>query len=217
MAAPVTYYSPEDFFGRRIKIDDLDANTVRSDLLSAQTFIPLDICALREIITSEIGVAADAAARGSGGILASDTTPTLKRVNAATDKALRVTWAASNSDEVQFPPVPWPPDLDPANDVIVHLLLSRNGTTDGCIIDVQAFENTVTGAAYAADAEMGGNTSALTGDADIIIEATVTLSASNIVGHPGFLNLSLVPAAHTTDILYLWSASIEYTRALRTS
>jgi len=211
MTAPVTYYSPEDFFGRRIAIDDLDANTVRSDLLSAQAFIPLDICALREIATNEIQNLA-----AHGGIMAVDSTPLLKRVNAATDKALRIEWAASDSNEAQFPPVPWPPDLDPAANVIIHLLLARNTGTDDCTIDVQAFENTVTGSAYAADTEMGGSTTALA-STNTIEEKTVTLSASNIVGHPGFLNLSLVPAAHTTDKLWLYAAWIEYTRSLRTS
>jgi hypothetical protein len=217
MAAPITNYTPLEFFGRLFNIDDLDTSTLRSDHLSVQTFIPLDICALREIITNEIGVAADAAARGSGGILTSDTTPTLKRVNAATNKALRVTWAASNSDEVQFPPVPWPPDLDPAGNVVVHLLLSRAHASDEGTITVSAFENTVTGSAYAADTEMGSATAALTGDVEIIIEKTVTLTAGNIVGHPGFLNLSLTPAAHTNGVLYLWSAWLEFTRQLRTT
>jgi len=210
MAAPVTYYSPENFFGRRIAIDDLDANTVRSDLLSAQAFIPLDITALREIDTNEVQALA-----AHGGIMAFNSTPLLHRMNGATDKALRVRWAASDSTEVQFPPIPWPPDLDPAEDVIIHLMLSRVGTTDGCIIDVQAFENVV--GAYAADTEMGGNTSALTGAANLVTEATVTLSASDIAGPPGVLNLALIPAAHTTDTLSLYAAWIEYTRLLRTS
>ena len=210
MAAPVTYYSPENFFGRRIAIDDLDANTVRSDLLSAQAFIPLDITQLREIATNAIQNLA-----AHGGILAADSTPILQRVNGATDKALRVHWAASDSNEVAFPPIPWPPDLDETADVVVHLMFSRGGTTDGCIVDVQAFENGA--GVYAADTEMGGNTDALTGAANVVIEATRTLSASDIAGPPGFLNISLVPAAHTTDALYLWSAHLEYTRKLRAS
>lgn len=210
MAAPVTRYSPEDFFGRRILIDDLDADTVRSDLLSAQTFIPLDITALRDIAANAIQNLA-----AHGGILASDSTPYLARVNGATDKALCVIWAAADVNEAQFPPVPWPPDLDPANDVVVHLLLARTGTTDGCIVDVQAFENVV--GAYAADTEMGGNTAALTGAANLVTEATRILSASDITGHPGFLTLSLIPAAHAADDLHLLAAWIEYRRKLRTS
>ena len=212
MAAPITTRSREEWFGDPVDIDDLDTNTLRSDHLSAQTFIPLDICSLREITTNAIQNLA-----AHGGILASDSTPILERVNGATDKALRVKWDVSDSNEAQFPPVPWPPDLDATADVVVHLLLSRDDATDDCTIDVQAFENTVTGTTYAADPEMGDSTTALTGNANIIIEKTVTLGTSDIVGHPGFLNISLTPAAHTTSILYLWGAWIEYTRALRTT
>ena len=209
--AQVTYLTPEEFFGRLLVLTDLEAD-LQSDLLSAQSFIPLDIAALRTIDTNDIDHLA-----AYGGIVALDSAPTLKRVATSTDKCLRVTWAAGSSIEVQFPPVPWPPDLDPEENVIVHLLIARNGTTDGCIIDVQAFETTVTGSAYVADTEMGGNTSALTAAANVIVEATVTLAAADIVGHPGVLNLSLVPAAHITNILYLSGAGIEYTRSLRSS
>jgi len=210
MAARVTYYSREDFFGTLIDILDLDAD-LQADLTSAQTFIPLDITALREVATNAIQNLA-----AHGGILASDSAPKLERVNGATDKALRVTWTAeADTDEAQFPPIPWPPDLDPAEDVIVHLLLAREGTTDGCIIDVQAFENSA--GAYAADTEMGGDAAALTGAANLVTEVTVTLSASNIAGPPGMLNLSLVPDAHEADDLYLYGAWIEYTRLVRTS
>lgn len=210
MAPPVTYYSPEDFFGRLLAIADLNA-TLQADLQSAQSFIPLDIAALRDIASNAIQNLA-----AHGGVLASDSTPILQRVNGATDKALRVVWAASDSNEAQFPPIPWPPDLDPTENVIVHLLLARDTGTDDCTIDVQAFEVAVTGSAYAGDTEMGSATTALTATATIQ-EKTVTLSASNIAGHPGCLHLSLVPAAHTTDAISLYSAWIEYTRALRTS
>jgi hypothetical protein len=207
---PVTYYTPQEFFGRPLTNTDFDA-TLQADLKSAQAFIPLDIAALRLIATNDITAGA------GGGVLALDSAPTLKRLATSTDKCLRVTWAAGSSIEVQFPPVPWSPDLNPDADVIVHLLIARNGTTDGCIIDVQAFETTVTGSAYAGDTEMGGNTAALSAAANVIVEATVTLAAADIVGHPGVLNLALVPAAHTTNILYLYAGWIEYTRALRTT
>ncbi|MBE3039218.1 MAG: hypothetical protein IMZ62_10450 [Chloroflexi bacterium] len=78
-----------------------------------------------------------------------------------------------------------------------------------------AYENGV--GTYGVDTEMGGKTAALTGAADIVIEVTVTLAAADIGGHPSVLNLSLLPDAHTTNILYLWGAWIEYTRALRTT
>lgn len=169
----------------------------------ASGFIPLDITSLREIFSNDIGVAADGAAQGSGGILASDTTPALARVNAATDKALKVEWAASNVDEVQFPSVPMPPDLDPNSDVTVHLLAKMGGATDTPTIDVQAFDGI-------GDTEMGGATGALS---DTLAEVTVTLAAADIAGPAaGFLNLALVPGAHGTDAIELYGAWIEYNR-----
>lgn len=167
-------------------------------------YIPLDITSLREAISNDVGVAATAAARGSGSILASDTTPTLARVNGATDKALRVTWATSNVDEVMFPPVPMPPGLDGETDVTVHLLAAMAGATDTPTIDVQVFDGV-------GDTEMGGATAALS---DTLAEITVTIAAANLTGHPlGFLNIALVPGAHGTDALYLYGAWLEYTKA----
>jgi len=208
--ARATSLSVEDFFGHRITYDDLAAE-MQADVKSDQSFIPLDICALRVIDTNNIDNLV-----GHGGIVALDSDPLLKRVNGATDKALRIEWAANSVIEAQFPPVPWPPDLDPDEDVVVHLLLSRNTGTDDCTIDVQAYEGTVTGSAYAADTEMGGATAAIAVN-NIIVERTVVLGSSDIVGAPGFLNLSLVPAAHTTDKIWLWAAWIEYSRKLRTT
>lgn len=210
MAAPVTYYTLPNFFSRGVHYDDLDS-TLQNDVLSAQCIIPLDITALREIASDAIQALAE-----HGGILAVDSAPKLERVNGATGRCLRVTWTAeADTDEVAFPPIPWPPDLDPSENVVVHLLLAREGTTDDCDIDVLAYENST--GAYAPDTEMGGKTAALDGAAGLVTEVTVTLSASNIAGPPGVLNLSLVPDAHEADDLYLYSAWIEYSRMLRTS
>lgn len=163
-------------------------------------FIPLGITTMRVIATNDIqNTAAD------GGVLASDTNPNLARVNGATDKALRVTWTAENDEvETTFDPVAMPPDLDESSDVTVHLLMAMEDTNDTPTVDVQAFDGV-------GDTEMGGATGAVTGTS--VAEYTVTLSSANISGHPtGFLNIALVPAAHSTDDLYLYKAWIEYTR-----
>lgn len=165
--------------------------------------IPLSLTGLREIFSNDIGAAADGAAQGSGGILGSDTTPALKRVNGATDKALKVEWAAANVDEVQFDAVPMPPDLDPEKDITIHLLAKMGGSTDTPTIDVQVFDG-------AGDTEMGGATAALSA---ALTELTVTVAAAGIAGPPsGFLNIALVPGAHGTDALHLHAAWIEYAR-----
>lgn len=137
-----------------------------------------------------------------GGIMASDSTPTLARVNGATDKALRLTWAASNSNEIAFPPIAKPADLDSSQDVTVHLWAGMAGATDTPTIDVQAYDGV-------GDTEMGGATGALS---DTAGEVSVTLAAADIGAAPGFLNIALVPGAHTTDALYLYSVHLEYTR-----
>jgi len=61
---------------------------------------------------------------------------------------------------------------------------------------------------------MGGATAAL---ADAISELTVTIANANISGNPtGFFNIQLVPGAHGTDAIYLYSAWMEYSRKLAT-
>lgn len=157
----------------------------------------LSLGTLREIASNDIDTLAN-----HGGILTSDSTPTYARVNGATDKALRVTWVAGNVDEVQFPPVAMPPDLDAAFDVVVHLVARMAGATDTPTIDVQAFDGI-------GDTEMGGVTQALS---NTLQELTVTLANADISGNPlGFLNLSLIPGTHGTDALELYSAWLEYT------
>lgn len=158
--------------------------------------LDLSLGTLREIATNDIDTLAN-----HGGILTSDSSPTYARVNGATDKALRVNWVATNVDEVQFPPVFMPPDLDETQDLTIHLLARMSGGTDTPTIDVQVFDGI-------GDTEMGSATAALSGT---LAELTVTVSAANISGHPtGFLNVSLVPGAHGTDALELYAAWIEY-------
>lgn len=163
--------------------------------------IQLDITSLREIATNDIQALA-----AHGGLLASDSDPSLSRVNGATDKALRVVWDTSNdTDEVQFPPVAMPPDLDASSDLTIHLLMAMESTNDTPTVDVQVFDGT-------GDTEMGGATGAVTGAT--IAEYTVTIANANVSGNPtGFLNIALVPGAHTNDALYLYAAWIEYARA----
>jgi hypothetical protein len=74
---------------------------------------------------------------------------------------------------------------------------------DTPVVDVQVFNGV-------GDTEMGAATAAVTGVA--VAEYTVTIAAANVAGHPGVLNIALVPAAHEADDLYLYGAWLEYTR-----
>jgi len=168
----------------------------------ATGFIPLDISTAREAISNDIANAVSSTGVSSGGILAQDTTPVLERANDATDKALRLNWAASNVDEIQFGSIPKPPDMDTTNDITVHLMAKMAGATDTPTIDIQVADGE-------GDTEMGGATAALSAT---LAEVTITITAANLAAAPGFLNVGLVPGAHTTDILYVYAAWIEYTR-----
>jgi len=164
-------------------------------------WIALDITSLREIGMDTANQVSNTASHG--GLLAADTAPSLKRVNLATDKALRVEWPATNVAELQFSSVFMPPDLDSGVDPTVHLLAKMSAGTDTTTaIDVQVFD-------AIGDTEMGGNTADLTSS---LVELTVTIANANVSGHPlGFLNIALVPEAHGTDAIELYAAWIEYT------
>ena len=159
-------------------------------------YIPLDITSAREIASNDIQNLS-----AHGGILCIDSTPKLKRVNAATDKALRLEWAASDVTEIQFPPVVMPRDLNPAVDITFHLLGNMSGSTDTPTIDVQFYDKV-------GDTEMGGVSSAF---GSSLAEETGTIANANISGAPlGFFNITMIPGAHGTDTLYVYAAWIEY-------
>lgn len=138
-----------------------------------------------------------------GGTPDGNTNPALKRVNAATDKMARLEWAASNSDEVDFPNFVYPPDLDDTQDITVHVLAAMAGVTDTPTLAIGFFEGL-------GDTNAGGNTGAVTGTA--IAEYTRTIAAADVGAHPKVAKFSIIPAAHTTDILSIYAAWVEYTK-----
>jgi hypothetical protein len=163
-------------------------------------YIPLDLTVARELAA---GATQNAAA--NGGILASDTTPILQRVNGATDQALRINWAAGNSDVITWS-FSYPPDLDDTQALEVHLLAAMAGTTNGTTIAVAYFEGV-------GDTDAGGATAAVTGTA--VAEYSRTIAASDIGAHPNFAAVSLTPGTHGTDAMFLYHAWIEYTKKLQ--
>jgi len=135
-----------------------------------------------------------------------NTAPSLARVNGATDKAPRLVLANNTTDEFQFHPVPLPPDLDDAADMIVHALIAKSANTDTtAVIDIQAFFGV-------GDTECGGNTAALA--VSTLADYTVTLAAADVPAYPSMLTLSFVPGAHANDSIYVYGVWIEYTRKL---
>jgi hypothetical protein len=162
----------------------------------ATGFVPLALSQAREIATNDIINAA-----GIGGILSSDSTPALKRVNGATDKKQMIEWVASNNDEIVWD-FPYPPDLDDSAAVEVHLLAKMSGATNTPAIAVSYFEGV-------GDTNAGGNTAALS---STLADVSVTIAAGDVGPAPTSASIGLVPAAHTTDKVQVLAAWIKYTR-----
>jgi hypothetical protein len=161
-------------------------------------FIPLDISTLKLIAGDAIGNTTE------GMLPDGNTAPSLARVNGATDIALRLAWAATVVTELQFAPVPKPPDMDGTAVATFHMMLAKNGNTDNAAtVGVKIFDGV-------GDTNAGGNTAAL--DTASLAEYTVTLAAADLAEHPGFLNISVTPGVHANDAIYLYAAWIEYAR-----
>lgn len=160
-------------------------------------FIPLPLTGFRLIATNDIAAknAAD------GGLISLDTDPTLKRVNGATDKQLRIAWAAASVVEIttQFA---YPHDLDDAGTIVVHLLAGMGGATDTPVIAVSFWEGV-------GDTNAGGNSAAL---AATVADKSVTIAAADVGAYPKAATIGLTPGTHANDAVYIYAAWITYTR-----
>lgn len=185
-----------------IDTSDLAAGAVTAAKLSTTLktgFIPLPLTAFRLISSNDI----PASGTPDGGVLSQDTAPKLERVNDATDKQLRVAWAATGVVEITAQFV-YPPDLDEASNVEVHILAAMASTNDTPLIGVNFWEGV-------GDSNAGGNTAAITGAT--VAEYSVAIAAANVGATPKPATIGIIPAAHGTDALYIYGVWIEYTRA----
>lgn len=171
-------------------------------MLTAQAFIPIALHSVRE--TTNFDVANVAA---NGGLLASDTTPVLEAINAATDGCQRLSWAATNVDQVTFQ-TPLPPDIDVTADVVVHIRAAMEAVADTPDITVDSFFNE-------GDTKVVDTISAITGTA--YAEYTGTIGNADVPAGAQTLTVGLTPAAHGTDDLYITAIWIEYTKKTLTS
>lgn len=180
-----------------IKIAAAAVTAAKLTTTLATGYIPLPLAQARIIASNDISAknAAD------GGLVSLDTDPTFKRINGATDKNLRLAWAAAS-----VIPITWgfdyPPDLDDTAVVLVHLLCGMAGATDTPVLGVAYFEGV-------GDTNAGGNTAAL---AATVADKTVTIAAADIGTYPNSASVTITPPAHATDAIYLYGAHIEYTR-----
>ena len=110
-----------------------------------------------------------------------------------------------------------PPDFDENVACTLHFLAAKTGATlaDAVTWTVEAFNN-VDGALYDADADYGGASSAMTGDATAktVQEETLTLAAANLAAAPGTVTITVQPTDGTlgTDDVILFAVWVEYTK-----
>lgn len=205
---PKVYYEQGGDTLRVVSGGKIDVESGGSFVLAGDRnkgFINVPLESLREIVSNDI--ATRALTEGTpntgdfGGILAKDTTPILERVNGATDKALRVKWAAANVDALTFS-FAYPPDLDDANAITVHFLAKMGGATDTPTITVAYFEGV-------GDTDAGGATGALS---NTLAEVSRSIAAGDVGAHPKAATVEFKPGTHGTDTVELHAVWIEYTR-----
>lgn len=152
---------------------------------------------LREATTYDVGNGA-----ANGGLLASDTSPSIKAINGATDGCQVVQWAAGNNDQVIFQV----PLIDAAQaPIMLRLRYASSGTTDAATFNVGAFLDEGNAAASA-----GGPTPP--NQTVTFQNYVVTLDATAMqVEDTTTLTIGLQPPfPHLTDAFLLSSISVIY-------
>ena len=110
-------------------------------------------------------------------------------------------------------------DMDITANATLHILAAKVGATvgDAVTFTVEAFNNVVD-ALYDADADFGGATDAMTGDAatKTVQHVTRTLALANLAAYPAAVELTIQPTDGTlgTDDVIMLAHWIEYQRKL---
>ena len=137
----------------------------------------------------------------------------------AGDESGGIRWGTHANPDPVSTQFMWPADVDTANNATLHILAAKTGATAGDAVTwlVEAFNN-VSGAVYDADADYGGTSSAMTGDATAgtVQDETLTLAAANLpAAFPCFSTLTIQPTDGKlgTDDVIMVGAYIEYTKA----
>lgn len=178
--------------------------------VSAKNQIPLRATEGLDIATgAKLAVFADGASTTPGTQFTDSKTAAVRWNNHATPGAVALN-------------IPYPAELNDAANVVFHALVSKVGATvgDATKLTVGAYE-IVPGALHDADADFGGDTTAVVGDAasKTVTEVTLTLALAEVHAYPAALCLTIKPKAGTlgTDDLLMHSAWLEYTSKLMTS
>lgn len=135
--------------------------------------------------------------------------------NLADSEAYGIRWNNHATPAAVLTQITMPLDLDDTADVVVHIMASKTGATvgDAVTFTCTGFFHTV-GALHDADANCGGVTGAMTGDATAktVQEVTLTLASADVPAGPSSLSFTFKPTDGTlgTDDVIVEAIWLEY-------
>lgn len=174
---------------------------LETTLLTTQGFIDLPLDGWREVTSNDITNAA-----GNGGVLATDSTPTLEYVNGDTDSQIRVLWAGGNADALARQ-VTLPPDLDRTQPIVLNVRGVMGGENDAPVLDVDTFFNE-------GDTKVEDATAAWDNSVSV---RTATIASADIPANAATVSIEITPGTHATDAMVMYSSYLTYTKKLLTS
>ncbi|MDI9559687.1 MAG: hypothetical protein QM235_00655 [Pseudomonadota bacterium] len=139
-----------------------------------------------------------------------------------TAKGLGIRWNNHATPGAVGTKVIVPPDADVTANMTLNVLAAKTGATvgDATKFTVAAYNNVV-GELYDADANFGGDTGAMTGDATAktVQKVTLTLASANLAAYPAAMELTIKPKDGTlgTDDVIMLAVWIEYQKKLLTA
>lgn len=176
--------------------------------------VPIPLWAWREVVSNDTAALATAGTTGSGGVLATDTTPTLEYRNGDTDSSLRILWATSNVDPL-VTQVMIPFDADLTQPILFKAMGLMSGTSNTPVLSLDTYFRDGGGSVTA---KIEDDTAAFS---DAVEVKTATIAAADIpsvsAGTPLFATIEITPGAHATDTLTLYGTYLQYTKKLLAS
>lgn len=161
--------------------------------------LPLDN--FKESSSFDVNNATAGAADGSGGILASDTTPVRDAINAATDGCQRIIWTNTDVQEITTQAV-LPMDFDPTKNLVFHARVVSGGTTNAVGFTVDSFYN---------ESDSIVTDTSTTNQTATYAEITATISKGDIPAGAQTISIRLTPVSHGTDTMAMSACWLEYT------
>jgi hypothetical protein len=181
---------------------------VTTSLTSSQAHIDLDPQDFILLTGAPLAIFADGASAVPGTAVVDSKASAIRWNNNATLDAIMTSFRV-------------PADMDITANATLTIFASKVGATlaDAVTFDVGAF-NQVVGALHDADADFGGTSSAMTGNAatKTIQSVTRTLALANLAASPASVTLTIKPTNGTlgTDDLVFLGARVTYTSKLLT-